>query len=279
LVFANGMRIPLMSEFLDYHKGDTDREKQDCEQRGIKRLAKRLKEAFPHLSIMLLLDGMFSSGPTMELCRRNNWEFMIVLQDGSLPQIWQEYEGLKKLLEKEDRFTQDWADRRQKFHWVNDIEYIYGPNARNREIVHLVICEESWQEVDPETGETVTNRSRHAWLSSKPLSRGNVHRRCNLGARHRWGIEEGILVEKRRSYNYEHCFSYNWNAMMAYHYLMRIGHLLNVLAAFSAKLAQTVKEKGLQGFIRFVRQTLSGRWLEGPEVQRRLRQPFQLRFV
>ena len=27
LVFANGMRIPLMSEFMDYYDGDTDREK------------------------------------------------------------------------------------------------------------------------------------------------------------------------------------------------------------------------------------------------------------
>ncbi|MBA7631058.1 hypothetical protein ES703_38585 [subsurface metagenome] len=279
LVFANGMRIPLMSEFMDYYKGDTDREKQDCEQRGIKRLAERLKKAFPHLSIMLLLDGMFASGPAMELCRRNNWEFMIVLQDGSLPQIWQEYEGLKKLLEEEDRFAQNWADRRQKFHWVNDIEYTYGPNGRNRQIVHLVICEESWEEVDTETGDTITNHSRHAWLSSKPLSSGNVHCRCNLGARHRWGIEEGILVEKRRGYQYEHFFSFNWNAMRGYHYLMRIGDLLNVLAAFSSKLIKIFKEKGLQGFIRFVRQTLSGRWLEGPEVQRRLRLPFQLRFV
>ncbi|MBW8003988.1 MAG: hypothetical protein FVQ80_18665 [Planctomycetes bacterium] len=59
--------------------------------------------------------------------------------------------------------------------------------------------------------------------------------------------------------------------MMGYHYLMRIGHLLNVPAAFSSKLIKIVKEKGLQGFIRFVWQTLSGRWLEGPEVQRRLR--------
>lgn len=67
--------------------------------------------------------------------------------------------------------------------------------------------------------------------------------------------------------------------MMGYHYLMRIGDLLNVLAAFSSKLIKIVKEKGLQGFIRFVRQTLSGRWLECPEVQRRLRLPFQLRFV
>ncbi len=48
--------------------------------------------------------------------------------------------------------------------------------------------------------------------------------------------------------------------MRGYHYLMRIGHLLNVPAAFSSKLIKIVKEKGLQGFIRFVRQTLSGRW-------------------
>ncbi len=86
-------------------------------------------------------------------------------------------------------------------------------------------------------------------------------------------------MEKRCGYHYEHCFSYNWNAMKGYHYLMRIGHLLNVLVAFSAKLVKIVKEKGLQGFIRFIRQTLSGRWLDGPEVQRRLRQPFQLRLL
>jgi len=54
--------------------------------------------------------------------------------------------------------------------------------------------------------------------------------------------------------------------MKGYYYLMRIGHLLNVLAAFSAKLVKIVKEKELQGFIRFIRQTLSGRWLDGPEV-------------
>ena len=56
------------------------------------------------------------------------------------------WRGWKSCCKEEDRFTQDWADRRQKFHWVNDIEYTYGANARNREIVHLVICEESRQD-------------------------------------------------------------------------------------------------------------------------------------
>ena len=43
----------------------------------------------------------------------------------------------------------------------------------------------------------VQKTTRYAWISSAPRSPENVHERCNLGARHRWGIEEGILVEKR----------------------------------------------------------------------------------
>ncbi len=79
------------------------------------------------------------------------------------------------------------------------------------------------EEVDQKSNEIVTKRGRHAWISSKPLNKGNVHGRCNLAARHRWGIESGILVEKRYGYQYEHCFSYNWKAMRGYHYLMRLG--------------------------------------------------------
>jgi hypothetical protein len=51
------MLIPLMSEFLDYQQGDTERRKQDCETKAFHRLAARIKEAFPrriHLSHALL---------------------------------------------------------------------------------------------------------------------------------------------------------------------------------------------------------------------------------
>jgi hypothetical protein len=51
LAFSGGMTIPLMSEFLSYTQGDTDTKKQDSEQKAFKRLAKRLKEKFGHLSI------------------------------------------------------------------------------------------------------------------------------------------------------------------------------------------------------------------------------------
>jgi len=279
LVFGNGMVVPLMSEFLEYNKGDTAEAKQDSEPRGYHRLAERLKKAFPRTRFMVLLDGLYPNGPVMEGCGNYNRQFTIVLQDGSLPQVWEEYRGLKKLLEPQDRLENIWGDRMQKFHWINDIEYTYGPNGRKRQIVHVVVCEESWEEVDPQTEQIVIEQARHVWLSSKPLDCTNVLIRCNQGARHRWGIESGFLVEKRCGYQYEHCFSYSWNAMKGYHYLMRIGHLLNVLVLNAVQLATIVATLGARGFIRFIRQTLSGPWLDAEQVRRRLAVPTYLRFV
>ena len=89
LAFSSGMTIPLMSEFLSYTaQGDTDTKKQDCEQKAFKRLAKRLKAEFGHLAILVLLDGLYPNGPIMQLCRKNKWDSMMVLQDKSLKSVW-----------------------------------------------------------------------------------------------------------------------------------------------------------------------------------------------
>jgi len=278
LAFAGGMTIPLMSEFLSYPHGDSGSTKQDCETKGFKRLAGRLKREFSHLPIMLLLDGLYPNGPILELCRKNKWDYMIVLQDKSLPSVWEEYEGLKKL-EDNNQFSTTWGDRRQNFTWINGIEYCYGDNGRKRQMLHVVVCEESWEEVAKDCVQIVCKASRHAWISGKPLNKWNLHERCNLAARHRWNIESGILIEKRHGYHYEHLFSYNWNAMKGYHYLMRIGHLINILALYSERLAKTIRDLTMSGFIRFVRNTISGPWLDPLWVKRRLESPFQLRLI
>ena len=278
LVFPNGMSIPLMSEFSNYEEGDTETKKQDCEQKAFKRLAKRLKKEFGHLAIMVLVDGLYPNGPIVELCRKNHWDFMIVLQDGNLPSVWEEYEGLRKL-ETNNCLHTTWGDRRQHFEWVNNIEYYYGTNERKKQIFHMVICNEEWEEVAKDSAETVTMKSRHVWISDKPLCKTNLHKRCNLGARHRWGIESGILVEKHHGYQYEHVFSYNWTAMRGFHYLMRLGHFINILATYSECLMKMVREFGVRGFIKFIRDTLTGRWLDPQLVKQRLEVNFQLRLI
>jgi len=250
--------------------------KQDCELKAFRRMAAWLKKRFPRLPLMLLLDGLYPNGPVMSLCRREAWQFMIVLRDDVLPSVWEEVWGLRRL-EPGQELEQVWGDRRQRFWWVNGIRYEYG--ARQRVAVHVVACEETWQEVAPDSGEVVTKKARHAWISSEPLSKGNVHYRCNLAARHRWAIENQILVEKRHGYEYEHCFSYDWNAMKGFHYLMRLGHLLNVLAQLSIYLVEYVGKLGARGLIRFVRETLAGPWLDPERIRALLTRRHQLRFV
>ena len=272
LAFQNGMVIPLLSEILSYTEGDNKNDKQDCERRAFRRLAARLKKIFPRLSIMVLLDGLYPNGPVMELCRKYNWDFMIVLQDDSLPLVWEEMEGLKDQ-QPENRFHQNWGNRRQRFRWVNDIDYRYTCPVTGKEkqhLLHAVICEESWEEIAPGSTDVVTKISRHVWLSDEPLHKRTVHERCNLGARHRWGIESGILVEKHQGYQYEHCFSYDWKVMCGYHYLMRLGHALNVIARHSYALAKYVRELGVRGLIAFVRSTIAGPWITAGPCQLRL---------
>ncbi len=278
LSFRNGMVIPLMSEFLEYQPGEGEQSKQDCEQKAFHRLAARIKKAFPRLPIMRLLDGLYPNGPIMDRCRTYHWDFMIVLKDGSLPSVWEAYFSLRNY-QDENQKHQNWGERKQHFQWVNPIRYEFGANGKKYIDINVVLCNEQWEEVEPKTAEIVPKKMTYAWISSRPLNQLNVHTRCNLGARYRWGIEAGFLVEKHQGYSYEQAFAKNWNAMKGYHYLMRLAHLFNTLARFSKELAGLFAELGVRAAIGFIRNTLTGPWLDPREVEQRLNRPFRLRLV
>ena len=67
--------------------------------------------------------------------------------------------------------------------------------------------------------------------------------------------------------------------MKGYHYLMRLAHLFNTLARFSKDLAGLFSTLGVQAAIGFIRNTLTGPWLDARELEQRLGRPFRLRLV
>jgi len=95
-----------------------------------------------------------------------------------------------------------------------------------------------------------------------------VHRALNRYLQNESALkdQEQNLVEKQHGYQYEHAFSINWNAMKGYHYLMHLGHALNVLARYSEALAEVVVLKGVRGFICYIRDSLLHPWLEPEKV-------------
>jgi hypothetical protein len=274
-VLHNGVSLPLLSEFLTYAEGDPDDPKQDCELKAFYRLAARLNAYFPRLPILLLLEGLYPNGPLMALCHQYRWPFMIVLPNACLPSVWEEVKALKPRLPHQCT-CQTWCGRQQRFWWVNDITYSYA-NDRKSLPVHVVGCEETWQEVDPESSELIDKPTQPVWLSSQRLDPHNVHARCNFGARQRWGIETSMQVEKCQGYHYEHAFSYTWNAMKGYHYLMRLAHLLNALALATKRVASQVRTLGVQAFLRWVRESCAHRWLRREWIEHFRATPWQLR--
>ena len=275
LVFNNGVSIPLMSEFLSMSGGDSDLEKQDCERRAFYRLAERIKKAFPRLRITLLLDGLYPNGPLISQCLQYDWGFMIVLPDKSLPSVWKEYRSLSEL-ETQNHARRTYKGRIQEFEWINHIQYEYDHNPSQALQLHVVVCRESWEEVDTQTGEICEKHSKHAWLSSQSIGQNNIHQRCNLMGRKRWGIETSFLVEKKQGYYYEHLFSQNFNAMKGFHALMRIAHMINTITLLTRDVAQKVKQMGVSCFFKFVLETCANRWLTPQWIENFLQKPFRI---
>lgn len=214
----------------------------------------------------------------MKRCRQYKWQYLIVLQDKSLSTVHHEFDAISEL-EPKNRYIRLWGNRRQSFRWANHIEYCFGSNGKKTEIIHVVECKETWREIQKGGTRIVEKSGLYLWISSKPLDKLNLHERCNLGARLRWTIETGFLVGKHHGYQYEHCFSYDWNAMKGYHYLMQLGHLFNTMARYSERLVKIVKDTGIRGLIRFVRETISSPWLDRAWIKEQLAAPFQLRLI
>ena len=54
-----------------------------------------------------------------------------------------------KDFEKGNKMNYVWGGRRQRFSWVNEISYLYD-NMKKEQKVHVVVCEEMWDEVAPD---------------------------------------------------------------------------------------------------------------------------------
>jgi hypothetical protein len=286
LVLGNGVSLPFMSEFLsngEYDFSDKDK-KQDCELKAFKRLSERLKKNFPGARLVLVLDGLYPNGPVFTICRRNKWDFMITLKDGSLKEVWADAKGIRKL-ETGNVKKQIYGDRLQEFWWANEMQHLFeytndnGKKVYMMEKVSIVVCNESWTEHTREGD--IVKKVKFAWVSAKPITAENVHRRCNLIGRYRWFIENNIFqAEKCRGYNYQHSYSYNWNAMKGFHHLMHIAHILNNLVMNTEYLWEYVKGHGFSNTLEFLYETWTGRWIDGEKVERLIEEDNrQLRFV
>lgn len=236
LVTPNGFAFSIMTEFIENPEDLAEGDKQDCELKAFKRLAKRLKKRFPHLPICLLLDGLFANGPSMAICEKNRWKYIIVLKDGDLKNLHRSFEvawGAHKENHKTIQ-TGENLEITQEYRWENKIRY-----EDSKKQVHYPNFTECVEEKASGT------KTKHIWITNITISFNKVDVIANYGGRLRWKIEnEGFNVQKNGGYNLEHAYSRDPNARKVFYLLLQIAHLIFQLIE-KGSLFRKVFPKGL----------------------------------
>lgn len=226
IVFGESLIISIASEFIENNGEDAEsqknmseeKRKQDCETKAFRRLAGKIKKAFPRLPMILLADSLYASEPVMDICRGNGWEFLIRYKTGSIPSITKEYE---KIPEK---------GRSGHAEFINEIDY-------NGKPVNML---RFWEEKIV-NGEIV--RVDFQWLTSIRITKKNAEKIAGTG-RKRWKIEnEGFNRQKNWQGDITHACSWNVTGMKNHYLMTQISDMVKQLYEWFCLKARGIKKK------------------------------------
>ncbi len=232
LVLPNGLCIPLLTEWV---MNEEAYEKQDCELKAFKRLAKQLKTYFPRLPICILADGLYANGPFFDICKTHDWSYAVVLKDTQLKDIWDEVAVFNQLYASNQHSVEQIISTTQRiykdFRWINDLTYQE----------HTL----SWLEgnIDEQQqnkqGQWQSQKHRFVFVTNLGINKNNAEQVVK-SARLRWKIEnEGFNAQKNGGYKLKHKISRtNFKALQNFHLCLQLGHLINQLLICSRQFKQ-----------------------------------------
>jgi len=274
LLTPSGFSISLASEWIS-NQGKTGYQKQDCEQEAFKRLAVKLKTAFPRLPIIIVADGLYPTASFFKICTQNGWKFIVTLQDGSL-----------KLLQEEIRWEVRFntGSRREVFiadkttQTTRKYYFLKGLNHQGTEL-NWVECEESTRWLS--SGQQKSQRFVH--LTNLSLEQDQCIGVSNTG-RLRQKIEnEGFNCQKNQGFALEHKYSrVSFLAMKNYYQCLQIAHLITQLVEASQFFQQLLKQHS-KITIRYLWKRLLSYLLENIVIPEQIKllteKPFQIRLI
>lgn len=199
IYFGNDIVCSIGSETIEnseeYINKSRDAVKQDCESNAFKRLAKKIKDRFPRLPIIILADGLYVSQTVLEICENNGWDYIIRYKEGCASSIAKEYRSLpeKEVIDDDIEFQNDIMFQER------DVNLVY------------------YRERQKKSGNEV--QTEFAWITNIRITKSNVKKIIKAG-RLRWKIEnQGFNRQKNWQGNIGHACSWNETAQKN-HYLM-----------------------------------------------------------
>lgn len=184
--------FPVFGEPITKQDGKT---KNDCEYNAFKRLVPKINKVLPNVRHLILLDGLFASGPAIRLMLFYSMDFITVIKEGYVLVQARRLEEQNKLQSRtwyRDKYIKCTAK------WTHHL-ILNGANP-DMEVNYL-----QYEEIDTRTNQTIY---KSKWITSLPI-KSSIVKEFVKTARARWKIEnETFNVLKNHGYNLQHNYGH-----------------------------------------------------------------------
>ena len=210
--------FPVFGEPITRQDGQT---KNDCEYNAFKRLVPKLDQILTNKPKLILLDGLFATGPAIRVMQFYSMDFISVIKEGY---VLIQVERLAKQNELKSRVWYKDKHIKCTAKWTNGL-ILNGANA-DIEVNFL-----QYEEIDTRTGKIIYAGK---WISSLNIQNSMVKEFVKT-ARARWKIEnETFNVLKNQGYNLEHNYGHGKK------FLSSLFAVMMLLAFLVDQLTQTL---------------------------------------
>ena len=221
---ANNMAISLMNEMIKNEdkkkENETEEEiknksieelKQDCELNASKRMLPRFRKIYPRLPVRIIADSLYPSIGLIELCEKENLEYIFVLKDKRIPTLLAEFLTLVSMSEG-NREIKETKEQIVLTLWENNIDY----KGKKINVIRQITK-------DKETGKY----SKWMWITNREITRNNLYKIIYCAKLRDYIENQGFREQKITSgIDLEHVYSKDIKAIKVIYTIIQITHLI-----------------------------------------------------
>ena len=221
--------IPIGVEAIIKQDGET---KNDCERNAGKRLLEDIRKSHPKLKVIILEDGLHSTGPNLRELEKQGMSYIIGAKQSDHKKLFEELETREKAGESHrHKVVEEQTGIEHDFHYSNDMAI----NGSNEDVRVNVL--EYWEKREDKT-------QYFTWVTDIEINKENVEEIMRAG-RSRWKIEnETLNTLKNQGYNAEHNYGHGKkNLSVNFTILMMQAFLVDQVLQLACPVFKAAKAK------------------------------------
>ena len=221
---ANKMAISIISEMIknedkrkeneteeDVIKKSEEEIKQDCELNASKRLLPKFRKSYPRLPIRIIVDSLYPSIGLIELCEKENVEYIFVLKDKKIPTLLKEFLTLVSL----PTGNREIKENKEKIIltlWENNIDY----KGKKINVIRQITKNKETEKY-----------SKWMWITNREITRKNLSKIIYCAKTRDYIENQGFREQKVTSgIDLEHVYSKDIKAIKVIYTIIQITHLI-----------------------------------------------------